>query len=324
MFLVTADAFSGLPNPTWTITDERRVRELMQRFQTNREALAPVRSGYDGLGFRGLIVQLMRETVAREYDLPRDFRIGNGAPDKAASLELADRILAEMPIGERSLTEESDLTEALLMELRAQLQELDRNRPFDDSSAADVLEPDPLVSEQDSELRVCEHWIEPYDGPYWNEADVWANNCYNYAVNRMTNTFAQPGRASGTPGGSSCQGASGGALRDGARRWGNCFPFGTGGLYLMALVSAPGFDYHWYRLTEVVAVEEIQGEPIGGGESPAGGGDEGRAWAHKPGRTSVRYVDNAGRVIRNVERCSRHPYTEFCGYFQAADTMRIR
>ena len=37
----------------------------------------------------------------------------------------------------------------------------------------------------------------PFDATPWGTPIQWVNNCYNYANNKITNTFAQPGRGSG-------------------------------------------------------------------------------------------------------------------------------
>lgn len=132
-----------------------------------------------------------------------------------------------------------------------------------------------------------------------------SNNCYNYASNKRTNTFAQPGRGAGQMYTSlSCSAVTKAALADGCHRRFDCFPDREAPRRLVALVVAPGFDYHWYRI-------HSQAEGF---------------WGHKPGGTAARNTDNSGRLIRNPETCDRGPYTEFCGYFYTclSQANRIR
>lgn len=68
---------------------------------------------------------------------------------------------------------------------------------------------------------------------------------------------------------------------------------------MVALVIAPGDDFHWYRQ------------------------DDDGTWSHKPGRTEATNRDNAGRVIHDPRRADRGAYTEFCGCFCVCHGVRI-
>ncbi len=150
---------------------------------------------------------------------------------------------------------------------------------------------------QDFPLADCYNCsIPPYDPGYWNGwfSGQKKNNCYNYANNVKTNTFAQPGRASGTfCTFSSCMNAATISLysqNDGIEP----LPPGQecgGNEDLLALVIAPGIDYHWYRQ------------------------DSNGMWSHKPGQTKATNVDNSGNTIGNPETADRGIYTVFAGYF---------
>ena len=65
----------------------------------------------------------------------------------------------------------------------------------------------------------------------------------------------------------------------------------------VALVIAPGQDFHFYR-------QDADG-----------------MWSHKPGMTQATNVDASGSPISNPETADRHSpsgkisYTDFCGYF---------
>jgi hypothetical protein len=154
----------------------------------------------------------------------------------------------------------------------------------------------------------CEYEISRFNPTFWNsDPNVrWNNNCYNYGRNWRTNTFAQPGRASGFPLGPGFTGAdvAASAMHDGLRKRCDCLPSEEYPRRLVALVYAPHFgggspDYHWYR------------EQIGG------------FWGHKPGPTEARKVDNSNVVITNPETADRGPYTEFHGYFYAGKSVII-
>ncbi|MHC4956375.1 MAG: hypothetical protein ACYTGZ_21240 [Planctomycetota bacterium] len=134
-----------------------------------------------------------------------------------------------------------------------------------------------------------------YSPNFWNSSS-WVrtnNNCYNYSNNKRTDTFAQPGRASGTTLGLSnlnCADVTAAAIADGieaAPSSATC----PSHCVKIALVINPGVDYHWYRL------------------------DSDGMWTHKPGQTAATNLDNSGNPITNPETADRGGYTIFCGYF---------
>lgn len=132
-----------------------------------------------------------------------------------------------------------------------------------------------------------------YEPNYWNNNATIRihNNCYNYANNKRTDTFAQPGRASGNMYSAlNCAEVGDGAESDGLLPLplsGQC----PDGMTKVALVIAPGWDYHWYRQ------------------------DSNGLWTHKPGQTSATNLDNSGNIITNPQTCNTGIYTVFCGYF---------
>ena len=67
-----------------------------------------------------------------------------------------------------------------------------------DSGAVSAIRarPAPTVGE-----GAIQHYAPEYNPDRWNEYDIIRenNNCYNYANQKITNTFARPGRASGHP-----------------------------------------------------------------------------------------------------------------------------
>lgn len=155
----------------------------------------------------------------------------------------------------------------------------------------------------DALIRAIKGWISRclpvYEPGVWNDDDnvQWNNNCYNYACNLPTGTFAQPGRATGNmyawpP---DCVGVGNGAVSDGLKpvdcdRGCGCRDC----CHQVALVIAPGpsfRDFHWYRL------------------------DRNGRWSHKPGGTEATNLDHAGQPITDPRTADRGPYTVFCGCY---------
>ncbi len=149
----------------------------------------------------------------------------------------------------------------------------------------------------------------------WNDAGTGGavqdnNNCYNYACNKPTGTFAQPGDASGKPivGPLSCKSVTAAATSDGLAPQ-DCAKACPAGSYKVALVVDPiGFkadklnpDFHWYRQ------------------------DDNGNWSHKPGDGEATNVDSSGKPIVDPNKADRRRpgksgtlragYTDFCGCF---------
>nr|P86982.1 RecName: Full=Insoluble matrix shell protein 1; Short=IMSP1 [Ruditapes philippinarum] len=143
--------------------------------------------------------------------------------------------------------------------------------------------------------RVCSTRFQPEN---WNIDPIQRrNNCYNYATNIQTNTFAQPGRASGR------------RYREnvGGEVYSACLRDGLTGLRapdagtecLIALVVWPGEDYHFYRL------------------------DNNGYWSHKSGRTEARNTDDSGDPIIDPRTADRGPYSDFVGWLGVGPRARV-
>jgi hypothetical protein len=142
-----------------------------------------------------------------------------------------------------------------------------------------------------------------YNPGAWNIPTVQPyNNCYNYANDHATNTFAQPGRATGHQYTAlTCQSVQPAAQSDGLVACANFNgPLSAGKGWYVALVIWPNYDYHWYRQDKV------------------------GCWSHKPGSTAVRNVDNAGQPITDPRTCNRGPYTVFCTFMVTTRGVHIR
>ncbi|HEX4961657.1 MAG TPA: hypothetical protein VF173_12510 [Thermoanaerobaculia bacterium] len=133
----------------------------------------------------------------------------------------------------------------------------------------------------------------------WNVAPyISSNNCYDFAGNCRYSSynFAQPGRHSGytltfPP---NCSNTTTGIQSDG---WFNVCQSANN--LSIALVIWPGQDFHFYRVCQ----NDI--------------------WCHKPGNTPARNYDNSNNLIYNPQTCDRGPYTQFCGYWYANNSLII-
>ncbi|WP_409055446.1 hypothetical protein [Streptomyces sp. SYP-A7185] len=330
---ITVDIFSGRTNPTWEIQDQEQVRELIQLIAHHEAAVADVSAGFTGLGFRGIQVEITDDLDTA--GLPAVFKVaGGGGRDPYAGADVAERLLETMPVGppeegggRRAAESESDApapeerAERYPEDFRESVRDEIRRTAREGAGGATTVEPaesgglsEAHAAEVEKQLQTlvhraaltCAYDVTPFNPGFWNRPDTQLyNNCYNFAVNRRTNTFAQPGLAHGytIPDTVTCGQVSTGAQRDGLRLWGNCQPAGSL-RYVVALVTGtyPGNlrDYHWYRL------------------HPGG------LWAHKPGGTPARDTDNSGRPITNPYTCDRRPYNEWCGLFQTHHSIVIR
>lgn len=302
MLQVTADVFSGRPNPVWTVTDEAEARAVLKDIARSRDLISDAAPETAGLGFRGVIVAPLSDDLAQDFDIPASTYIALGAGGVAAAgSEIVDRLISLIPKAELPADagpEAMALDETLQVFLREQLVLSSRTSALDGVMAA---EDESAAAE--AVRAMCYYDTSPYNPGFWNnDPNVRSrNNCYNYASNKRTDTFAQPGRGCGHMYTAlTCAEVTRAALCDRLHRRYDCFPDSEYPRYLVALVMAPGRDFHWYRLMR-----------------------EG-FWAHKPGGTAVRNVDNCGRVISNPATCCRGIYTQFCGYFYTCRSQLIR
>lgn len=312
MLQVTADVFSGRSNPTWVVTNEREVRAVLREVTRDRALVAEAAPPEAGLGFRGLIVESLSDELATNLDLQGSLYlpIGAYAADGRAN-ELAERLVSLIGQAEPTVAAEPDalpLDQSLQDFLLDQITTSARQSVLDEPSLVIPAEAEAEldVEEESFVAATCGIELAQYNPGFWNNNTTirYNNNCYNYASNKRTNTFAQPGRGAGSMYRAiTCPEVTRAALADGLRRRFNCFPAAEAPRYLVALVVAPGpgfVDYHWYRKVR-----------------------EG-FWGHKPGGTAARNLDNRGRIIEDPATCDRGPYTQFCGYFYTCRSQRIR
>ncbi|KAL0483240.1 insoluble matrix shell protein [Acrasis kona] len=113
------------------------------------------------------------------------------------------------------------------------------------------------------------------------------NNCYNYATDVRTDTFAQPGKGSGSKYKSNtCYETWPASIRDGLTPLEKVCPKDQPSVgHYVALVIWPNQDFHWFR-------KDLDGY-----------------WSHKPGSTRVRNIDSSRQKILNPDDASIWPYT---------------
>lgn len=267
---VTLHVYSGRPDPTWELTPSQ-VRDLATRIRSlDKSTLSKPPGMFGDLGYRGFSIQAVREEL-----LERDIYVHAGVVDsnrfelnRVGSAEV-ERWLLEtgMPNLDESLTGYvvDELTRASL-----------------DSTVRDVTMLDVPV----------------FDAGKWNnDPNIRTrNNCYNYANDKITGTFAQPGRGSGAVFSAlDCSNVGAASNRDGQKPVGSASSTPSEG-HFAALVIWPGQDYHWYRL------------------------DAGGMWSHKAGQTAARNTDNSGQLVTEPQTCNRGNYTTWCGYYHCVPT----
>ncbi len=291
---MTLDIFSGRPNPTLEVSGREAQKILDQlslksafRKTTDNHPDEPV-----NLGYRGIILE---QQGKGDSDYPPYIRI---TPDRAYS-------------GDKSASAHDNEFEKIILDKLPKFKGITNKNEFKKKVLGQIekfrTERLPLLEKVPGKvilwpvINTCscapEHEI-----AWWNDNGQRQlhNNCYNYATNYRTDTFAQPGRAAGQQytSLSGCTVAAGkisakqGAVADSLIDWplanNKCPAKG----HLAALVVAPNWDYHWYRK-----------------------GPDGK-WSHKPGSTKATLVDNSGNPISDPRIANRGPYTQFCTFMQ--------
>ena len=152
-------------------------------------------------------------------------------------------------------------------------------------------------------------WSTPaYYPSYWNSDGnrLINNNCYNYANNRLTDSFAQPGRASGQAIGSEGE-VHLRCLQDGLVATNAYDPPPNGKTRIVAYTGMIFYenewhwDYHFWRR------------------------DNNGMWSHKPGMSDATNLDHSGNSISNPETANRWFYTSFVSYyFTPSDAVQGR
>jgi hypothetical protein len=277
---ITIDIFSGRPNPVLEFSG-KEANAILERLRPARrlsksEAAPPFESI---LGYRGLIVE---QTGAPARGLPKVFRIVDGDLSGPRLAHRATDEEFEEFIADR--TGRLKLGKGFSEYLRREMVRGGRMR-----AALCRWKPPRWPSREHCRCAPL------YEPQWWN--DGWAgqvqpnNNCYNYGTNYRSDTYAQPGRAAGAQYSSlTCASVRPAALADSlidAPSANNRCPKEG---HLVALVIAPGQDFHWFR--------------------------KGRNgyWTQKMGPSPITNVDNSGNLIPDPRTANRGPYTDFCTF----------
>jgi hypothetical protein len=276
---ITIDIFSGRPNPVVEV-DGKQAREILARIKP-AEALrkGAMPAPLSRLGYRGLIIE---QTGAATRALPRAFRVAAGAihgPELAHTI--SDPEFEEYFLKSKGLAGSVKVVRDFPRLLQKEIKRLKESQAI----RAPRGFPWPL-----KQTCRCAPLYEP---AWWNDGGQrqWNNNCYNYATNYRTDTFAQPGQANGAMYTAlTCASVRPAAIADALihtpKANNRCPKEG----HLVALVIWPGVDFHWYR--------------------------KGRngMWTHKPGSTAATNVDNSGNPIPDPRTADRGGYTDFCTF----------
>jgi len=269
---ITIDMFSGRPNPSLVLGEDES-REILARVKPKKGKRAKATGTPPLLGYRGIDVEQLGKP---RQGLPGSFRLARGAFQVGdAAHATTDERVEDFICGSTGPLR-FVLPAPLLDELRLGIDQL-RRYPWPWKPIKPYLK---LAC-------ACAPLYEP---SWWNDSGPiqGGNNCYNYGTNYRTDTFAQPGRGTGMiygaiTGPEVLAAAIRDALVDKPGANNKCPKEG----HLVALVIAPGYDFHWYRK-----------------------GRNGR-WSHKPGGTQATNLDNSGNLITDPRTADRGPYTEF-------------
>jgi hypothetical protein len=301
MVKVTLDIFSGMPNPSWVLS-EKDTKELVKRFAG--KAMPSIDAVEGVLGFRSFVIESESDDDTMIRKLPGAFRIGGILSEKFTAREgLALPSLAIDESDEAAhwllTTAGKAIDEELIQHVESVVQTREKAMGQATEEAVQVEEGAAKSTEKDVRAP-CVIQNTAYNPGFWNVPGVQPyNNCYNYAMNYRSDTFAQPGRISGHPN-SIMQCAN---VRK-AADWDGCKAICSGRNKNVALVVWPGYDYHWYR-------KHSNG-----------------FWGHKIGGSPARNTDNCGIIINGTTftpmNCCRGNYKTFCAYLYSPTGMKVK
>lgn len=272
MLQVELDIFSGRPNPKWTL-NAKEEKEFLERVTADPRVMRSATATNGRLGYRGYLVTTVSEDIDKK--LPSRFRIG-GQPGSESDLNLW-----LLETSEKLDTEVDDyLREAAAGMIRK------------DGLASGSVD---ILTDEGSLASCASNYLtSSTDFSFWNGASyVYYNNCYNYASNYRSNTFAQPGRQTGytltfPP---TCSKARTGCISDGWADTCRASNNLTICLVIWPSTSPSTGDFHFYRKCS------------------------GGLWCHKPGQTPAKNTDDSGNLITSPQTANRGPYTTLCEYF---------
>ena len=293
---VELDLFSGRKNPSWVLT-ENQAKEFLDLSGWHEMIATEETERNLGMGYNGFVFTQLSENS--KTHLPQRFRIINPYREHYQL-----RHFPKLHLDDKEMIDR----EKWILKSSGKFKEYEDVWPYMENYLKKIKHDKSKKSTQQKKEKKmvgpCKWRVLEYNPDWWNY-DInrrWNNNCYNYATNYASNTFAQPGRYSGREFSKfSCNNVSQAAKRDGMIDVGNCNPSNL--YYYIALVIAPKApqDYHWYRCVKR---------------------DGRNFFGHKPGSTNVINYDASGNLITDVETCNRDywpsggpNYSDFCSYF---------
>ncbi|HTE53011.1 MAG TPA: hypothetical protein VK698_19295 [Kofleriaceae bacterium] len=285
---ITFDVFSGRPNPVVVVTGAEE-KDLLRRLAParGRARRGQVRDFPEStLGYRGLIIERIESDTRRQGPAvrpTRTVRVVDGTVRSGKGVSLAaDPGVEDYVCGSTGPARLTGLGRDFCERL---VSELLRHRDL-----IQRIEWPPTIHWPQRSTCPCAPDWEP---SWWNDAGPvqFGNNCYNYGTDYRSDTFAQPGLASGAMYASiTCAEVRAGAVADALiaspKANNKCPKQG----HLVALVVGPRWDFHWYRKQR-----------------------NGR-WTHKPGRSPATNLDDSGHVIMDPRAADRGGYTDFCTF----------
>ncbi len=327
---VTLHVFSGVPDPSWYLTREQEIAlekkiGSAKSLPVARSQAVPPDVGYRGFSLEGLqdpdlrgkayIFSDMLEVEGKSLAVKGDVNLERWLLDTAGDSlnpETKSYVLKLMAESRQSSAGISPGEQEDAVEIEAE-DEQDVTYMLRDPQT----EPKSLSGK---ELKAPYRFIMKaprYEPQRWNNPRVRPrNNCYNYGTNRLTSTYAQPGRYSGRPlaamGRMTCAKVRRAVMSD------RLIPFGyrrraegdeqplprdliakarTVQGHLAAVAVAPGHDYHWFRL------------------------DNNGWWSHKPG-SSPATDRHKGRKISDPRQWKTYP--QFCGFFFVPTYVHVK
>ena len=295
--IITIDIFSGRANPTFTL-DEKNAKKFAERF-AGKSVLSSDKVE-SPLGFRGFIVEAATD-VKLPDNIPTRFHVGGVASSNFSAKALKSPLLTADENDDAVKWLLSKAKESVNAEIFSHIKDTLTKRKKGIIESAAKLPVEDVMWKKIHFAAACVIANTPYNPGFWNNDPFTManNNCYNYAMNYRSNTFAQPGHKSGHPAPypPTCANIQTAAVWDGLKTV--C----SGSNKNVALVIWPGVDYHWYR-------RHSEGY-----------------WGHKPGQTAARNYDSNNNVINGTTRtpanCARGNYTIFCGYYYSPTGMVV-
>jgi len=273
---ITMNVFSGMQDPTWTVSDaDSALVEMI--FQTADPEYRPW--PWYKLGYSGFQVEVTEFTgIGRPVIHTSHIIYGNSK---------LEQLLAQT--APRGLLPQSILSHMdqhlSARPLTAPPRGVDAETPKANPACVPPIRGPDNETVYDVSTDCCG----------WFVSHASQNNCYNYGTDVLTNTFAQPGRGTGKKWShDTCADIRASAERDGLVWAGTTLPTEEPpiGHYVSLHIWNPDVNFHWVRKDTNLPTH----------------------WSHKPGGTPVRDVDAKGKKITDPSKADLSPWSEFCGY----------